>query len=168
MAGLNLEPVAPDLEISAGGSALDRIRGLYKAAEKRVDLLVLQIPRNGEMRIRYKAIDPDEVATDKPRAPRETNQDLLIAACDAIMVRGDNDQWEPLTVGGENVRFDEVLADVVGVPGLEQGGTARQVVHKVFSTAPVADLAIANHAMAISDWFAGEGGVDEDHLLGES
>lgn len=165
MASITVEDV-PQTASSKSTAALDRIRALYLHAE-REHHLDLPIPQNPEMQIRYRVIDPDEITTDTARSNRDMNLDFVIAACDAILVRGD-DGWEPLTSDGDPVRFDETLAEIIGVPSLEHGGTARQVVTRVFATAPSPHLAVANHVIAVTNWMAGEGPVDQERMLGES
>jgi hypothetical protein len=169
MTSLHIEPlsaVEPEEGLSAAGSTLDHIRSLYRGAE-REHHLDLPLPRNPVMGVRYRVIDPDEITTDTTRSNRDMNLDFVIAACQAILIR-EGDEWEPLTHQGEPVGFDETLAEIIGVPSLEQGGTARQVVIKAFSTAPSPHLAVANHVLAITDWMAGAGPVDEEFLLGKS
>lgn len=168
MTGINLERVTeePVEAPKAGSSALAKIRRLYQQAEE--DLyLDLPIPRNPIMGVRYEAVQ-DFHSTGKTDG--EQHQDFLIAACRSIIVR-DGKEWEPLTQDGEPVRFDEALSDILdlGVPSLEDGGTARDVVLKVFGRAPRPDLAIAAHVDRVSNWMAGDqSDLDTEAVLGES
>jgi hypothetical protein len=150
------------------GSALDKIRALYQKAQGAGQTLDLPIPRNPILGVRYRAIDPDEY-TSKATRSRDQQLDLLIAACESIVIR-EGDGWEPLEYDGEPVRFDETFSELagLGVPPVEQGGTARQVALAAFGTAPVPALAVALHVDRLTDWMAGVGQVDEEELLGES
>lgn len=150
------------------GSAFAKIRTLYQRA-KNEQHLDLPMPANPLLRVRYRAVDPDEV-TDTATTGRERNLDILIAACQTFLMRDDDGKWEPLTDGGQPVQFDETLSGLLGlgVPPVEKGGTARQIALAAFSTAPSPHLAVANHVILLTNWMAGEGEVDEEALLGES
>lgn len=175
MAGLHLEQLADDgpLVAQTGKSALDRIRDLY--AKQDTEKLYLPLPRNPYMGVCYRAIDPDTF--DSTATKITTAQlDILIAACECIVVRTggpvsrDGKGWEPLLYEGEPVRFDETLNELagLGVPSVEQGGTARQYVLAAFRKAPSPSAAASMHFEQLSDWMAGTSPVDEEALLGES
>jgi hypothetical protein len=165
---LDLEAIPVEEPPVKDGSTLAKIRALYRQA-KGEQHLDLPLPRNPLLRVRYLAVDPDDV-TDTATTGRERNLDILIAACQTMLMRTDDGQWEPLTDGGEPVRFDETLSSLLGlgVAPIEQGGTAREIVTAAFSTAPSPPLAVANHVILLTNWMAGEGEVDEESLLGES
>ena len=170
MAGLSLEHIENDEQVPEpqGGSALAKIRALYERA-KSEQHLDLPLPMNPLLKVRYVAVDPDELGQ-TAKKQNELYQDVLIAACQTFLMRNDDGEFEPLTYGGEPVRFDQVLSELLGlgVPPIEQGGTAREVVLRAFSTAPQPLAAIANHFLKLAEWMSGEGAVDEESLLGES
>jgi hypothetical protein len=161
---MHIEPIPPE-EAATGPSPLDAIRAIYANAQAE-QRLTLPVPRTAGLGVRYRAIDPDEYTT-QARSNRDANVDFLIAACECVCTRSEHG-WEPLVLDGEPVRFDETLAGVLGLPGLEQGGSARDVVLKVFSKVPQPHMAIARHVVEITNWMAGEGALDEESLLGES
>lgn len=168
MAGLGIQPIPPEAVPSKQESALAKIRALYAQA-KREQHLDLPLPRNPLLQVRYGVIDTDDIA-DTAKTQQELRQDILIAACECILVRTDTGEFEPLLYGGEPVRFDHRLSELagLGVPPVEEGGTARQVVIEAFSGAPSPYMAITNHTIQLERWMAGEGAIDEGELLGES
>lgn len=169
MSGLGIERIPPaGQEPGVQDSALAKIRALYAQA-KGQQHLDLPLPRNPLLRVRYRAIDPDDLA-DTAKTMQEVRQDVLIAACECILYRDDAGEFVPLTYGGEPVRFDHRLSEIagLGVPTVEQGGNARQVVIEAFRGAPSPHMAITSHTNQLERWMAGEGAVDEESLLGES
>lgn len=169
MSALDLERIEDtETQAPAGPSALARIRKLYqsKVDEQVIDLAV---PRNPLLRIRYHAFDPDNAPT-TGRNQHEVNLDVLINACKAILIR-ENGEWVELEDESGPVGFDESLSEMLGlgVPSVDDGGTARQVVEAVFRRAPMPQLAIEMQVEQLTEWLAGGGSsVDEVALLGES
>jgi hypothetical protein len=173
MSALDLEPIPPAGQEPparrSGKSTLDRIRSMYAKAKTDQPHLDLPVPRTPLLRVRYRAIDPDEWSTTATRT-LDVQLDTLIEACECILVR-EGKEFEPLLdAAGEPVRFDEMFSEMadLGVPPVEQGGTARQVVLAAFRRAPVPAMAVSSHFEQVIDWMSGAGGVDEEELLGES
>lgn len=152
------------------GSTLAKIRALYQQAkgERHLDL-PLPGALGRYLQVRYGVIDTDDL-TDTAKTVREFQQDVLIAACQCMLIRSDAGEYGPLLYDGQVVCFDEMLSELagLGVPPVEQGGTARAVVVAAFRGAPSPYMAITDHVSELERWMAGKGQVNEESLLGES
>lgn len=160
----------------AGSSALARIRGLYREAEReqRLDLLVPGFePKRGkpsDLGVRYRPLSDDEKDELAQRDDLRPSLDYLIAACECLLIRNEEGVLEPLRQGRALVGFDETGSTVLGlgVPSAEHGGSARDVVLAVFKRTPDPSAAASRHFLRWNQWVSGDGQIDEERLLGES
>jgi hypothetical protein len=166
---MRVEPI--EHEETQQPSTLDQIRELYRSAQgdRR-----LRLPVPGKMgryvKVRYQARDDFEDV--EGRTGRDTNLDILIHACDAILVRV-GDSWEPLTTpAGDAVLFYPTeLNELLGIDVRtgDDGGTAREAALALFAGAPIPHAAVADHVTRLARWMqTGQHRVDEEELLGES
>lgn len=168
MSTLDIQPLREaEAPAPKGKSALDRIGDIYAEAKK-VHRLTVPIPQNPLMGVRYRPFEDDEQIGEGAKTAVEVSMDMLIAACECIVFR-DGDGWEPVRADdGSLVRFDDTLARKVGAPSIDDGGSARQTLLKVFSKVPAPRGAIVAQAERLSEWMTGEGEGDDEAALGKS
>lgn len=161
---------APAKAFNAPESVLDRLRRRNEQAQgdQHVDIPVQGY--NGDLGVRYRALYESE----QKKIARDNDEyaelDGLLAACVCILVKGESGKLEPLTHQGELVRFDDVLADILGIEinhSHEKHGPARQIVLGVFRTAPSPFRAAQLHSERIAHWMVGGEADQEARLLGE-
>lgn len=164
------------------GSVRDLIRRRRAAAlqQRTVDF---DVPGyGGTLKVRYQALGDDladfvrkweKVQSEAPGAALASNCDLLIKACQAILVpesADDDAALVPLVVedgelapqsqlpGGEPVHFDQHLAEWLDL----KAEKARGIVLATFGTAPQPDMAVGEQAQRLLTWFRGvEAQVDD-------
>lgn len=132
---------------------LDRLREKRQAlgAERTITLAVPGY--DGELGVRYRWKPYEELGRkgqqlqkvkDPTRRDLLAAADTLIALCDEVVVRVD-DEWIALAEEGEEaIRFDPELADKLGF----SAATAREVVFGTFQN----DYAVLTQAMQLSVW----------------
>lgn len=151
-------------------SIRDRIRAEREsiAAEKSLDLVVPGY--SGLLAIRYRSISDREMERYAARIQKENDAgiragyDLLIEACEAILVRMETDQeFEILEDDdGDRVRFDIRLAEFLGV----EASSARETVAAIFSPEGVQSLAAFDQAASVLAWLQGKSADIDPALLG--
>lgn len=174
-------PPQPD-----AGSVLGRLRA------RRDDLaqdhhLDLDIPGyDGDLVARYRpltAAEQTRIAAKVERADRlagndeqaaeaqlRTALDTIIASCVEILVREDGVMVPLAEITGASapVRYDQALADALGIPGAD---SARAVVRGVFprdSHGDVVPQPVNRHANEVAAWMARIGSDVDGDLLGEA
>lgn len=157
-------------------SVEDRIRAEHKKAQGK-SRLDLEVPgyEFGEpqstLGVRYRPLDPEDLerleasVKDVNVKTRITlSIDALIAACECILIRGEDGVFRPLLVEGEPVAYEDRLASWFG----EEFDTAREIVLTVFSKLPAAYVGAMQHREEIEKWMNGEEHAGQEQLLGES
>lgn len=151
-------------------SIRDRIRAEREsiAAEKTLDLIVPGY--SGLLGVRYRSISDREMEQYAARIQKDgdagirAGYDLLIEACDAILVRVEtDDDFEVLEDdNGDAVRFDIRLAEFLGF----EAKSARETVSATFSPEGVQSLAAFDQAAAVLSWLQGKSSEIDPSLLG--
>lgn len=155
-----------------GDSLLDELRARRKSFFEGRDYVELPIPGyGGQMVARYRRIEWEVVnelvnraqADASPRADLEAAADLLVRACEGIMVREEgSDGLVPLNrrvaeFGDEPVRYDIRLAETFKLDPLKIGGEsprARLIIQEVIPD----DFALMAHQAKFVEWLAGVSG----------
>lgn len=174
-----VEPAAPtppaepasDGAAPAPGSLLADIRARReeRLADERLDL---PIPTwGGELVARYQVPDPSALARQTQarraagsdvEAASSANADFLIDCVAQVLARTENGRLEALmTPQGTAVRFDQPLADLLGV----EVENAREVVAHLFASNPIA---IGTQASTVLTWLQDTSQEVEGALVGES
>lgn len=159
------------------GSLTERLRA-QRAKSLGPKSMTLDVPGwDGMLQIRYKPIPDDDlvkildgVSTDNAKAMVQGNVDLLIAACDTLLVV---DEGEAVPLGdilkeqGEEVhggvRFDAYASSALG---LETEG-ARDTVRAVFGGAVSPTFAINEHAAKLVSWMSSSSQDADKALAGK-
>lgn len=161
-----------EVEVPAKGfeSIRDRIRAEREAiaAEKNLDLIVPGY--SGLLGVRYRSISDKEMERYATRIQKEgdagirAGYDLLIEACESILVRVEaDDDFEILEDdNGDPVRFDIRLAEFLGF----EATSARETVAATFSPEGVQSLAGFDQAAALLAWLQGKSADIDPALLG--
>lgn len=154
--------------VEEGGSVLERLkRRREQLGADRTE--VFDIPGyNGELAARYKPVDFEMLKkllnkidrSKNPRIELLVMADILIMACDEILVRADGKLGPLDPKADEPVRYDDRLAEFFGF----EAANARQVVFGVFNN----DIAIPSHHKEVLDWMQGVTQENTEDLLGES
>lgn len=151
-------------------SPLDRLKERRRKAQEERDPLDLDIPGyGGELVARYRVLSFEEMEKLQERggkmaqvadkeAELKITMDTIAAACVGIFLRED-DKLRPLNevdakFGDEPVRYDERLAEAVGV---DSEGKVRVLIRRMFPT----ELSILAHLQRISNWMEGVNDVDD-------
>lgn len=132
--------------------------------------LDLNVPGyDGHLVIRYKAISDKELElfgrqAQKDKSGMAANSDLLIRACDDILVREDLEGVaEPLQPGVKTTFSSGTLGELLGT----EANSAREEVAEIFSPAGNQPLAASQHAEAVINWLQGNYEEIDKQLLGE-
>lgn len=151
-------------------SIRDQIRAEREAiaSEKTLDLLVPGY--SGLLAVRYRSISDREMEGYAKRLQKDgdvgirAGYDLLIEACEAILVRMDtSDEFEVLEDdNGDAVKFDVRLAEFLDV----EAASARETVAATFSPEGVQSLAAVDQAGAVLAWLQGKSSEIDPSLLG--
>jgi hypothetical protein len=152
-------------------SQLDRLKKRRREARENREPLDLPIPGYGdELVARYRVLDYDELRKLETRGAKmaqagdteaglKVTMDTIAQACVGIFLRQDDGSIKALNecvseFGDEPIRYDERLAETVGV---DAEGKVRVVIRRVFPT----DLAILGHLAQISNWMEGVNDTDD-------
>jgi hypothetical protein len=158
----------------APGSVIAALRAQHRKIARR-RTTVIELPRglwNGLMAVRYHHVDDrtyrrlaQAAEETDPSRNRAINADVLIAACDEVLGRTDeNADWGPLE-DGRVFRFDPELAAALQL-GEVKG--ARGVVYRLFGETPEeATAPLARHAFRFGEWLSGEAPEVAEQLQGE-
>lgn len=137
--------------------------------------LTLAIPGyDGRLAVRYHTLSGEVFnrlvgarALRGGQIPEHVNADILIQACDAVLVE-DGGTLKPIgdvagieTAADDPVKFDSRLAEILEL----EADTAREVVHEVFSPKGRRDLTYPGHAAALVSWMQGNEEEIDQSLL---
>jgi hypothetical protein len=169
------EHPAPAEAISTGAkletSRLERLRERRRAAREDRDPLDLPIPGYGdELIARYRVLDYDELQKLQKRggemarsgdkeAGLKVTIDTIAQACVGIFLAEEDGSLRPLnevdpSYGDEPVRYDERLAEVVGI---DAEGKVRILIRRAFPS----DLSIIAHLERIDSWMSSTNDADD-------
>jgi hypothetical protein len=151
-------------------TVLDELRGRRTELEPVGKTIVLEIPGyDGKLAAEYQYIGTEETELISKRVMKETKRfghrgmtllssaDLLIAACQRVLIRGAADQdWAPLQPAP--VRFDRSLAEAFRLPAEEP----REVVMAIFGS----EHAVVEQNMKLSNWLTNTTREVDDDFFG--
>jgi hypothetical protein len=152
-------------------SQLDRLKERRRRAREEREPLDLDIPGyGGELVARYRVLSFEEMEKLQDRGGKmaraadievelKITMDTIAAACVGIFLREDG-KLRPLNevdakFGDEPVRYDERLAEAVGV---DSEGKVRILIRRMFPT----ELSIIGHLQRVSNWMSGVNDADDE------
>jgi hypothetical protein len=172
------QPTEPFTPVGGNGdppdSLISELREQYRRAARQTTH-VFELPGwEGRLGVRLRYVDERDrtrvvkVAmnnSEDPVALTRANIDLLVAgAVEVLARRADSEEWQPV-VAGETLRFDQRLADALGLGECKR---ARDVVIALFHGPERAPWAVDRLSGDYGQWLRGEAPEVAETLQGES